>query len=111
MHGELTDLLKTHPIVHPSVMERVEFSGGRLRMLIRGNPWWRSGGSREQDRIEFIFEDVFSGQLCLDTLGVENWDDDEILKDFAIHPEEDRLRVQFGGASFLCARAFARYDD
>lgn len=83
MRVDLTELLATRPIVHPTRVERVVICGDRMEMVVTGHPWWiATQADRASPRITLVFEALSEGTFPVHL----NDSFSEDLEGFAIQP-------------------------
>jgi hypothetical protein len=96
----LTDLLQTRDIAHPTRVARASLQGDRLSLTVQGHPWWkRDPQPGEESTLELIFEGISWGTLDL-TLSAAEWD--EVLEDFRVQPLVDVDWAQPDARSIFC---------
>lgn len=102
MRRNLLDLLTERPIVHPTRIDSVMWSGRQLTIAVGGHPWWASPyeGQRREGAMTLVFTDLGEGRLFTDELQPE---DDEALEDFEVIPVSDVPWAQARDWSIYCS--------
>jgi hypothetical protein len=82
---ELTELLHSRPISHPTRIISTSIEPGSLRLVLQGYPWWRDVSGQEDDAsIVFLFEGIRGGQLCIENFANTSLSADEALETFEV---------------------------
>jgi hypothetical protein len=102
MRRNLLDLLTERPIVHPTRIDSVTWSGRQLTIAVGGHPWLASPheGEHREGAVSLVFTDLGEGRLFTDELEP---DDDEALEDFEILPVSDVPWAQAHDWSIYCS--------
>lgn len=85
MKVDLLELLRSKPIVHPTVITSLSLSDAKLIVSLSGHTWWREKRAPEEALYEFHFEGVSDGFIDA-TLGSSTFGDknDEALEYFSV---------------------------
>jgi hypothetical protein len=103
MRIELTELLKSQDIVHPTRILSMAIKNGTLQVLVQGYPWWKSHGtSADEEELELCFEGLSEGSLDL-TLASGSEDDYEALETFAVRSLANVDWAQPSSHSIYCS--------
>lgn len=80
---DLLDLLAERPIVHPTTIDAVRWSGSQLTIEVRGHRWWASPyeDRHAEGAIRLVFSGLEEGCLLTDELQPN---DNEALDDFEV---------------------------
>jgi len=101
---DLSDLLATQKIVHPTRLSSASFRDDRMCLGLKGYPWWRAGADwNEEGDAVLTFTGVSSGNAGLRTL--LDTEDDEFLEDFEIVPTAQLSWAQPDQCSIYCSSA------
>ena len=98
----LLDLLADRPVVHPTRIDAVAWSGRQLTIAVRGHRWWASPYEERQTEgaISLVFNGLEEGRLFTDELEP---DDEEALEDLEVSPVSDVPWAQSCDWSIYCS--------
>src|SRR5271155_2569639 len=100
MRIDLAGLLQSRPISHPTRIVSASILSGALRVIVRGNAWWRPSSTTVDERtIEFAFENIREGHIKIEDFG----DDDEALETFEITASAEVGWAQPDAFSIFCS--------
>lgn len=99
---DLIELLTDRPIVHPTRIDGVTWSGRKLTIAVRGYRWWESPYTdrNAEGAISLVFDGLGTGRLLTDELDL---DDDEALEDLHVRPVSDIPWAQACDWSIYCS--------
>src|SRR5271170_1665381 len=106
MRIDLTELLRSRPIVHPTRIVATSISRGSLRFAVHGHPWWNSRTvARGEETIEFLFEGITEGDIEIGDFGGLGNDETEALESFKICSLAEFDWAQPSKFSIFCSNA------
>ncbi len=98
---DLLDLLIDRPVIHPTKIDAVTWSGRGLTIAVRGHRWWAGHEDRQiEGKITLVFSGLQNGCLLTDEL---ESDDDEALENFEVLPVSGVPWAQASAWSIYCS--------